>query len=157
MGNFLSRMRARFQQFMVGRYGSDQLSRFMLLVAVIFIFLSYLFNGAWFLSLIVWVLLILVNLRMFSRNIQARYNENTRYLLAKEKVKNFFRGKRNGSSGSGYSASSGSSSSGGAYRSDAEHRTFRCPKCEQRVRVPRGKGKIEITCPRCGHHFTKRS
>ncbi len=157
MGNFFSRMRVRFQQFMVGRYGTDQLSRFMLLLAIIFIILSYLFRGVWILSLLTWVLLILVNLRMFSRNIQARYNENTRYLLAKQKVTDFFRGKRNGSARNSYGTSGGSSSSGGAYRSDAEHRIFRCPNCDQRVRVPRGKGKIEITCPKCGHHFTKRS
>ena len=91
---------------------------------------------------------------MFSRHIQARYNENTRYLMAKEKVLNFFRGRKK-SSDSGYAG--GSQTSHGTYRSDAEHRIFRCPNCDQRVRVPRGKGKIEITCPKCGHHFTKRS
>ena len=156
MGSFFSRMQARFRQFMVGRYGSDQFSRFMLLLAFIFVILSYLFRGVWFLSLFVWVLLILVYLRMFSRNIQARYNENTRYLMAKEKVVGFFKGRRSASANGG-SSYTGSQNSHGSYRSDEEHRIFRCPKCEQRVRVPRGKGRIEITCPKCGHHFTKRS
>ena len=60
MGNFFYRMQARFRQFMVGRYGSDQLSRFMLLLAFIFVVLSYIFRNAWYLGLVVWILLILV-------------------------------------------------------------------------------------------------
>lgn len=40
---------------------------------------------------------------------------------------------------------------------DREHRYFSCPRCRQTVRVPRGKGKISITCPKCKEKFTKRS
>ncbi|MCR5611230.1 MAG: zinc-ribbon domain-containing protein [Clostridiales bacterium] len=39
----------------------------------------------------------------------------------------------------------------------ATHRFFRCPKCRQTVRVPKGKGKIRITCPKCGEVFEKKS
>ncbi|MBO4873287.1 MAG: hypothetical protein J5496_07715 [Lachnospiraceae bacterium] len=167
MGNFFNRLGQRFRQFMVGRYGTDNLSRFMLGLAFFFMILNiFLRSKTWIFSALVWILLILVYLRMLSRNIQARYNENTRYLMVKEKVLGFFGGKRGGSSANGYGSNNyaggsyGSNSqtkTGGRYRSDAEHRIFRCPKCTQRVRVPRGRGMIEITCPRCGNVFRKRS
>lgn len=157
MGNFFYRLRARFRQFMTGRYGSDNLSRFMLAIAFVCMFLNiFLGSKTWIFAVLVWLFLILVYLRMFSRNIQARYNENTRYLMLKEKVVGFFRGK--GSRGSSsQNTYQDTAQTHGTYRSDAEHRIFRCPSCNQRVRVPRGRGKIEITCPRCGNHFKKRS
>ena len=100
---------------------------------------------------------------------EKRYNENTRYLQLKEKVMNWFRNRR--SSGKYYNSSASNRDSYQNYnqayhnaqsgshtmRSDREHRIFRCPSCDQRVRVPRGRGKIEITCPRCGQTFVKRS
>lgn len=72
--------------------------------------------------------LTLALLRMFSRNIPARRRENA-WLL-------------------------------GLFRRPADaktHRRFRCPKCHQKVRVPRGKGKIQITCPKCGEKFIKKT
>lgn len=170
MGNFFGNLGQRFRQFMTGRYGSDNLSRFMLGLAFVCLILNlFLRSRTWVFSVLVWILLILVYLRMFSRNVQARYNENTRYLMLKEKIAGFFRGKRGGSGSSSSYGSYGSGSyggyqsggsstgtrTGGRYRSDKEHRIFRCPKCSQRVRVPRGRGMIEITCPRCGSTFRK--
>lgn len=176
MRDFFGRLGERFRQFMVGRYGSDALSRAMLGLAFILMLLNlFLRSKTWILSVVIWVLLFLVYLRMFSRNIQARYNENTRYLMLKEKVTGLFRGNRAGQNQgrSAYSDSNpfggqnpyrdyqnyaqGGSKPSGRYRSDKEHRIFRCPKCNQRVRVPRGRGMIEITCPRCGNTFRKRS
>ena len=40
---------------------------------------------------------------------------------------------------------------------DREHRYFDCPKCRQPVRVPRGKGKIMITCPKCKERFQRKT
>ena len=162
MNNFFARLSARFRQFMTGRYGSDQLSRFLMGVAVVCIILSFIFPKTVIFTILVYLLLILVYFRMFSRNIQARYNENTRFLLLKDKVLGFFRGRGSRSQGGGYQSYQGyqqntSTRPKGNVRSDAEHRIFRCPKCDQRVRVPRGRGKIEITCPKCGHAFTRRS
>ena len=38
-----------------------------------------------------------------------------------------------------------------------EYHYYRCPQCGQQLRVPRGRGKISITCPKCGHQFIKKS
>ena len=37
------------------------------------------------------------------------------------------------------------------------YRVFGCPGCSQLLRVPKGNGRIEITCPRCGNVFDGKS
>lgn len=186
MKNFFDRVRRAWAGFMAGRYGNDQLNRFLIAMAFFFAILSLIFRSVLVFHVLVWILLVLCYFRMFSRNIQQRYNENTRYLQIKEKIQIFFddrfgsgRGSRSSGNRSGYSGGPNRSNYGSGYRngsgsgyngygnagpnrasaprSDAEHRIFRCPQCDQRVRVPRGRGKIAITCPKCGHEFIKRS
>ena len=72
-------------------------------------------------------LLILSLFRCFSRNTYKRYNENRKFLLLIDRVK------------------------------DRTHRYYTCPKCRQTVRVPKGKGKIAITCPKCREKFVKKT
>ena len=70
---------------------------------------------------------------------QARAAENYRYFVCKNKVLGWFRrGKAR-------------------WQDRKTHRYFRCPQCRATVRVPRGKGKIRITCPKCKHQFVKKS
>lgn len=130
--------RDRLNQFMYGRYGQDQFSRFLLAVAFVLLILSLFVRipGG---SLLVLLLLGYVYFRMLSRNISARYAENEKYLRTKEQVLGFFRGKKNH-----------------AEDLKANH-IYRCPKCGQKIRIPRGKGMIEITCPKCRTRFRKRS
>ena len=170
MRNFFQRLSEGYRRFMVGRYGSDQLSRFLMFLSVVMLRLNMIFRSRTpIFYFLVWALIIYSYFRMFSKNIEKRYNENTRYLQLKEKVMNWFRNRR--SSGKYYNSSASNRDSYQNYnqayhnaqsgshtmRSDREHRIFRCPSCDQRVRVPRGRGKIEITCPRCGQTFVKRS
>ena len=92
MRNFLNRMREGFQRFMIGRYGADQLTRFLIAIAFVFVVLNLFFRQKTpVFSILVWVILILAYYRMFSKNIQKRYDENTRYLMLKEKVLGFFK------------------------------------------------------------------
>ena len=79
------------------------------------------------LNYLAWIPLMLVMFRMFSRNIPARRRENQRFL-------GFFSRLR-----------------------DRGNRYFHCPQCRQMVRVPKGKGKISIRCPKCGNKFIKRT
>ena len=86
-----------------------------------------------------WALLIYSLFRTFSKRTQARAAENYRYFVCKNKVLGWFRrGKAR-------------------WQDRKTHRYFRCPQCRATVRVPKGKGKIRITCPKCRHQFVKKS
>lgn len=124
---------------MYGRYGSDQLNMAILVAAVlvsltnsvltVFLRESTVYSGivAPILSVIVYGLLIYSFFRMFSRNIYNRQRENRRFTQLWMRLK------------------------------DRNNRYFRCPNCKQTVRVPRGRGKICIRCPKCGEKFTRKT
>ena len=130
--------RDRLSRFMYGRYGQDEFSRFLLIIALVLLILGFFirFPG---LSLLVLGLLAYVYFRMLSRNIAARSAENQKFLELKGRVVGFFKGR-----------------SGGAQR-QGDHMIFRCPKCSQKIRIPCGKGMVEITCPKCRTKFRKRT
>lgn len=129
-------MRNWIQNFMRGRYGADQLGRFLNILVMVLLVLS-LFRRLWFLYLPALVFLIYSYFRMFSRNFGARSLENQRYLRMTDRMRAFFRNlKQNRTS---------------------PYRIYPCPGCGQKIRVPKGKGKIEITCPKCGETFRKRT
>ena len=125
-----SRIRLALSHFMAGRYGNDKLNITILCTGL---FLSLL--STWMKKPIVNLLLVLLSYglmiwaisRSLSRNTYRRYQENRRFLQAINRVK------------------------------DRHNCYFDCPKCRQTVRVPRGKGKISITCPRCHEKFVKKT
>ena len=118
------------RRFMEGRYGNDKLNMAILLTGVVMSILSSILGG-FLLKVILWALsyglMIWAIFRCLSRNTYKRYQENRRYLQLLDRVK------------------------------DRQHRYYDCPKCRQRVRVPRGKGKISITCPRCKEKFVRKT
>lgn len=129
-------IRNALQRFMYGRYGADQLSYFLLALYLILylIFLLTQFVPLSWLSLAV----ILVGLyRMLSRNLARRRLENNKFMQIAGPVIRWFRLRRN-------------------ITRDKEHRYFRCPSCGQQLRVPRGKGKITVTCRSCGAVFQEK-
>jgi DNA-directed RNA polymerase subunit RPC12/RpoP len=135
-------MRDRLNRFMMGRYGVDELSR-TLNVAIIVCFVISLIGGRIaFLGIFYWLGLILMiyNIfRMFSRNTSKRYSENQRFCSARYRFNiRFGQWKKHMSERRIY-------------------RFYKCPACSQKVRVPKGRGKIRITCPRCRQEFVKRS
>ena len=121
---------AAARRFMVGRYGTDKLNMVILGVGLVLALLS-MFVGAtevsMVLTLLSYGLMFWAIFRIFSRNTYKRYRENRKFLMLIERIK------------------------------DREHRYFDCPRCHQPVRVPRGKGKIAITCPKCKERFVKKS
>jgi len=124
----------RFTKFMYGRNGVDHLSLFIMVLACILTFLPWLPC-----DIIGLVLIVLAILRIFSKRVAARRKENEILLRCWYAVKNFFKRLF-------------------TPRADRKtHRIFRCPKCRQKARVPKGKGKIAIKCPRCGHKYTRKS
>ena len=127
----MGKIRMWLQQFMRGRYGTDKLNTAILLVGVALCVLSLFFTGmpgvALLMTTLSYGLMILAIFRTLSRNTYKRYRENRRYLMILERIK------------------------------DREHRHFDCPKCHQPVRVPKGKGKIAITCPKCKEKFIRKT
>lgn len=133
-------MKEKFRRFMTGRYGVDQLSRVYLAAALVLMIAASFARGAMpILDLFALFLLGYTYYRMFSRDISKMYAQNQKYLnfRYKQTVKWNNAKKR--------------------FAQRKEYRFFRCPQCRQRVRVPRGRGKICITCPKCKAEFIKRS
>ena len=116
------------RRFMQGRYGSDALTLFLLCVGIV---INLIPVRHYILSILALAIFAVAIWRMLSRNIYARQKENAAYLRIWYRVKGFFLRFKP--------------------RADAKtHKHFKCPKCRQEVRVPKGKGKVLITCPKCG-------
>jgi len=135
------------QRFFQGRNGRDQLNIALAVLSVVTTLLSR-FMLQFPLMLISYIALALCVFRMVSRNISRRQTENALFL---EKTKRFRRGSVHSSSGTG-SAYAGPRR---VKKDRANYRYFKCPACKQNLRAPRGKGKVKITCSKCGTVFYK--
>ena len=121
-------MTAWIRRFMAGRYGTDKLSLAILGAALVLSVISTFLGTSMahlVLTLLSYALMYWALFRVFSRNTYARYEENRKFLRFFDQLK------------------------------DRQHRYYDCPRCRQQVRVPRGKGKISITCPKCREKFIK--
>ena len=135
---FIYTFAMKYRQFMVGRYGSDQLNLFLVISALVLTFLSRV-PYLWFMYFVGVALLIVSVVRMFSRNISKRYNENAKFLKLKAKFMSWYKVRSD------------------AFRNRKTHKYFRCKKCSASIRVPRGVGKVEVTCPVCRTKFIKKA
>lgn len=143
----MSRIGMLFAGFMRGRYGNDNLNRTLMIVTLILIVINFIARSS-ILNFTVVMMLIYVYSRMLSRNISARMRENQAYLRFETAVRNKIR-RRNGG---GFSKGSVSFTS----KADKTHKILRCPACGEKLRVPKGAGKINISCPHCRTKFTKK-
>ncbi len=147
--------RNRLYRFMQGRNGVDALAQFLnrsslvcLIVAIVFTFLSLVFlrheavGASTVFRILYYVtygigiaLMVLWIFRVFSRNVAKRQAENTRFLYRKQRIKRWFDAKKQ------------------QWKDRKTYKYFRCPQCRQRMRAPRHKGKIRVTCSKCQHVF----
>ena len=121
---------AGLSRFMYGRYGTDKLNMAILGIGVACSLISMFIRvpmANLILTLLSYALLIWALCRSFSRNTYKRFEENRKFLQFFDRLK------------------------------DREHKYFSCPRCRQTVRVPRNKGKIAITCPKCREKFVKKT
>ena len=129
----------KFVSFMQGRYGSDELSRFLSISAIIIMILSYI-KPLRLISIFSLVLIGLSIFRTLSKNIYKRKAERDKYLKIKFMVKDFFTLNKN------------------KIRDRKTHRYYKCPNCKANLRIPKQnkKKKIMITCPKCKNQFTQK-
>ncbi len=130
-------IRNALHRFMDGRYGNDQLN----LSLIVFYLLLYLLFALTGFEPLYWACLVFVFVSLFrllSRNIAARRRENAQFMRFAGPVLQWFRLQR-------------------TIHRDKDHRYFKCPNCGQQLRVPRGKGKITVTCRSCGASFQENS
>lgn len=126
------------RRFMAGRYGTDQLSYVLLGACLVLMLLARMTRWGIF-QLLAFAVLALCYLRVFSRNTSRRYAENMRFLQYWKPISQRF---------SGMAATA---------RESKAYCHLKCPNCGQKIRVPRGRGKISITCPGCRQQFVKKT
>ena len=131
-------MRNRLQRFMAGRYGVDKMNQVLSVCSLILIVFGIFFK----VSLLYWVglaVIIYIYFRMLSKDIPRRYAENQAFLQQYYRLTGWFTGQKQ------------------SMERNKGYRIYKCPQCRQKVRVPKGKGKISIHCPKCSNDFIRRS
>lgn len=134
MMKFLKELKRRVNLLLRGRYGHDDLNNLILILYLMSIFFAWILPFKLVDNILLGsalVLMLCLLFRTFSKNIYQRNKENQLYLKYKNKL--FSR------------------------PTPSNYKIFRCPACNQKVRVPKGKGRIEITCPKCHTRFEKKS
>lgn len=130
MRRWLTNLGYRIQSSMYGRYGIDEFSKFLVITAVIAMFIN-LFAQSIVLYALEMAALFFAMFRTYSKNIYKRQKERDFYLKHSGKIKGWFRIKKR------------------IWNERKYNKYFRCPKCKAYLHVPKGKGKIIITCPGC--------
>ena len=129
-------IKQKLEQFLQNRYGVDLLNKYLMGIVFLLLIIGIFVPIVSFLTI---PILAYSYFRMFSKNIKQRGLENYKFVIFKNKVfRPFINIKRN-------------------LFGDKHSRYYKCPKCKQIIRVPKGKGKIEIRCPKCNERFIKRT
>ncbi len=134
----MNKFKLKMEQFMRGRYGVDEFSRDLLYIALGLTILN-LFIRNRFLNLLPLLAFIFIYVRMFSKNYKRRYNENRVYTNFKYKMTKPFTKKWR------------------KLKLKRKYKILKCPNCKQKLRVPRGKKEIVVTCAKCKFVFDAKS
>lgn len=132
-------MKEKLYRFMYGRNGVDQLSRFLIYLALILVVLDMLFGGTGVFYGLGIAVMVYAYFRVFSRKLEKRRAENAKFLHFKNKFVYGLRSRRE------------------RMKQRKDYVFFRCPACKAMLRVPRGKGKIRVTCRKCGNAFERKT
>ena len=136
-----SNITERLRRFMADRYGNDRLNIALLILGCVVTFILSIvsrFTHIWWLRTFSYIPFVFAVLRALSKNIYRRQQENESFTRWSEPFLALFRKKA-------------------SQMQDTEHKYYDCPVCKKTLRVPAGRGKIEITCPHCGNKFKRRT
>ena len=128
----------KVQEWFRGRQGPDDLANFIVYVCLILVIINLFVNATW-LSLVACVLLAYAIFRMCSKNLPARMKENAAFLKALGPLRPWYQHPKE------------------AFAEAKQYKHVKCKECGQRLRVPRGKGKIRVTCTKCRAKFEIKS
>lgn len=135
---FKTKATIEIRKFMYGRNGVDQLTVWILTGSLLVSLFAGIYRLPW-LRLFYYVGVALAVYRTLSRDLVKRRLENQALLKKTRIIPNWLRIQRR------------------IMQERKTHRHFKCPSCKQRLRVPRGKGNIKITCSKCGEQFSRKS
>lgn len=140
MKNFFMKLGYKIQRFMIGRYGIDQLWRWLIIfyfIVLIFANIAYRFShiAYWALFVLATALVVFALFRVFSKNIEARRSENQSWLRFTGRIKQKFMFEKN------------------KFKQRKTHKFVKCKSCKKVLRLPKHKGKINVTCPHCSNSF----
>lgn len=128
---------------MYGRNGYDSFNQFLLIAALVLMVLGMFFSRVpvlqFLLSTAEWAALIYCLFRTFSRNLYRRQQENAWYYEKRQAVRQWFQSLKD------------------RWQQRKDYKFFRCPSCHALLRVPKGKGKILLTCRKCGNRFERKT
>lgn len=125
----------KIREFFMNRYGMDSLNRALMVLYIIFLIIYLITRQDVFMYISLGIVVYQVY-RALSRNFTARAKENQVFIKFWNPIKRKY-----------YSIKK--------KITDKTHRYFKCPKCKTEIRVPKNKGKIRITCPKCSEQFIK--
>ena len=133
-------MLEKLRSFMQGRYGNDQLNIFLIIAGCVTTLLLTLFipGKLYYLRSLGTVFYIIALIRMMSKNYAKRSAENAKFMQKSEPWRRFLMKKI-------------------SQKQDTTHKYYNCPRCHRTLRVPKGRGKINITCPHCSREFQKKT
>lgn len=136
MRNWFEKLGLKLEGWMIGRYGQDELNRFLTIISLILIFMSVM------LPELVWLAMLPIGLSMYrcySKNGAKRRAEREQYLRLTEKPRQW------------------KNLQSRKWHDRKTHRYFVCKNCKTAFRVPKGKGRIEVICPKCGDKKIRKS
>ncbi len=138
MRNFFDNLGYRLSDWMQGRNGMDTLARDVLILGVVLLVIE-LFVNNYIISLLVLACLVYTLFRCFSRNVSARANENARFESWTHKPRTAVKQTQK------------------RWTNRKTTKYFKCSQCKQSLSVPKGKGTIRVTCPKCHNQTTIKS
>lgn len=136
--NWFRSLGYKMQKFMYGRYGYDELSRFLSILALVCVILGLFWHPGFFCTLSM-IAYLTVLVRGYSKNIAKRQRERAAYLRLEKPVRSWFSLQKR------------------KFAERKTHRYYTCSRCKTSLRVPKGKGKIKIRCPKCGAEIVKKT